>query len=237
MTDASATAKPTLREYAARYGLVAVIIIAILGTAYIVSERAGLDLVGTGGVNAQLIPKVGEEAPELLTVTRDGQLVPLSALRGYPVWINFWGSWCPPCRAEMPEVIAANETAKKAGVIMLGVNEGESQAEAEAYASRVGINFEIVFPIELSDEQIAEFKASTTLSPAQEAALDDTTKKWQVNNWPTHLFIDADGIVQAVVISPLTYESALDYVSLIVPGGVTPEVGSPVALPEASPAA
>jgi thiol-disulfide isomerase/thioredoxin len=221
-----------------RYGLVAVIIVAILGTAYIVSERAGLDLVGTGGVNAQLIPKVGEEAPELLVRSADGtQVIPLSTLRGRPVWINFWGSWCPPCRAEMPEVIQAYDTAMKSGVVMLGVNEGEPAQDAFTYADRVGINFPIVFPIELSDEQIAELKAETAMSPETEAALDSSTKKWQVNNWPTHLFIDAEGFVRAVVIAPLTYESALEYVSLIVPGGVAPEIAPPAASPEATPAA
>jgi thiol-disulfide isomerase/thioredoxin len=185
------------RDRAIRLGLVAVILIAILGGAYVISENAGLDIVGEGGVNAQLIPKVGEPAPELVVVTTDNQLVPLSALRGHPVWINFWGSWCQPCRAEMPDVIRAYDTLSAEGILMLGVNEGEEADVALNYADTVGINFPIVFPIRLSDEEIEELRSSEQYAGAVESL--ESAKKWQINNWPTHFFIDREGIVQAVV--------------------------------------
>lgn len=218
------------RDKMTRLGLVAIVLIAILGTAYIVSDRAGLDLVGSGGVNAQLIPKVGDTAPELIVITTDGQPIPLSALRGTPVWINYWGSWCQPCRAEMPEVIRAYETLNARGVLMLGVNEGETAEAALNYAATVGINFPIVFPLEPSAQELEELKASGELPEVVESA-----EKWQVNNWPTHIFIDGDGVVQAVVISQLTYESAVQYGEMILPDDAPP-AASPVASPAASPA-
>ena len=223
----------TKRDKLMRLGVVAIVLIAILGGAYIISEQAGLDLVGSGGVNAQLLPKVGDEAPELVVVDTTGQILPLSAFRGTPIWINFWGSWCQPCRAEMPEVIAAYSVLAPKGVLMLGVNEGETMEQAVDYANTVGINFPIVQPIELNTQQLEEAKAEGKVPQ-----LVETTEKWQVNNWPTHIFIDSDGIVQAVVISQLTYDKALAYGAMILPDTlpIASPGGTPVASPEATPA-
>lgn len=228
MTETPQPTGETTRDKITRLGLVAVVLIAILGSAYVISEKAGLDLVGSGGVNAQLLPKVGDTAPELIVIGTDQQIYPLSAFRGTPVWINFWGSWCQPCRAEMPEVIRAYDTLSKQGVLMLGVNEGEKPDQALDYAETVGINFPIVFPYDLTSEQIETLKAS-----GEVPELVESTEKWQVNNWPTHIFIDSDGIVRAVVIAGLTYESALHYGELILTD--TPPA-TPIASPEATPA-
>jgi thiol-disulfide isomerase/thioredoxin len=236
MTDSPQPVVESTRDKITRLGLVAVVLIAILGSAYIVSEKAGLDLVGSGGVNAQLLPKVGDTAPELIVIGTDQQIYPLSAFRGTPVWINFWGSWCQPCRAEMPEVIRAYDTLRKQGVLMLGVNEKEEPSQALNYANTVGINFPIVFPTDVSEEQLKQLKAS-----GEVPELVESTEKWQVNNYPTHVFIDSDGIVQAVVIAGLTYESALHYGEMILPNvpiflPATPGA-SPTSSPEATPAA
>ena len=200
MIEPSPATFETTRDKIIRLGLVAVVLIAILGGAYIASEKAGLDLVGKGGVNAQLLPKVGDTAPELIVIGTDQQIYPLSAFRGTPVWLNFWGSWCQPCRAEMPEVIRAYDTLSKQGVLMLGVNEGERADQALAYADTVGINFPIVFPYDLTTDQLEQLKET-----GEVPELVESTEKWQVNNWPTHIFIDGDGVVQAVVIAGLTY--------------------------------
>jgi peroxiredoxin len=55
--------------------------------------------------NAGGAPRVGECAPDFQLVNvRDNKSLQLSSLRGRPVFVNFWGTWCPPCRAEMPEM-------------------------------------------------------------------------------------------------------------------------------------
>lgn len=55
--------------------------------------------------NAAGAPRVGECAPDFQLVNvRDSRSLQLSSLRGKPVFVNFWGTWCPPCRAEMPEM-------------------------------------------------------------------------------------------------------------------------------------
>lgn len=96
--------------------------VAIVVVAWIVSEQAGFDTVGQGGINQQLLPKVGDLAPDFETEDLFGNPVRLSQFRGQPVWLMFWGSWCPPCRAEFPEVQRAYEQLALEGLRLLGVS-------------------------------------------------------------------------------------------------------------------
>src|SRR5581483_9054569 len=84
-----------------------VIALAIVAAAWWFGGRAGFQSIGQGGVNARLLPKVGDVAPDFETSDALGNRVRLSDFRGHPVWLMFWGSWCPPCRAEFPDVVAA----------------------------------------------------------------------------------------------------------------------------------
>jgi peroxiredoxin len=190
----------------ARLALVAIVAIAIVGTAWLVGEREDFGSIGQGGVNANLLPSVGDPAPELLTFTADGSPVRLSDLRGQPVWLNFWGSWCPPCRSEMPEVQAAYDTLHQRGLIMLGISMREDPAVAVAYANRVGATFPI-----LADPNYL----SGLLPEDQYPEIRKLVETYQVNNFPTHVFIDRDGIVRAVVLKPMDYETAVTYGELI----------------------
>ena len=186
--------------------LVAIIALAIVGAAWLVGERQGFGSIGQGGINANLVPAVGDPAPELLTFTPDGSLVRLSDLRGQPVWLNFWGSWCPPCRAEMPELQAAYEILQPRGLVMLGVSMGEEPGVAVEYANRVGATFPI-----LADPEYL----SSLFSEDQYPDIRELVETYQINNFPTHIFIDRDGIVRAVVLQPMDYATALHYGELI----------------------
>lgn len=95
------------------FGLVVAVL--LVGAAWLVGGRLGFDQLGQSGVNSRLLPKVGEAAPDLVALGADGEPVFLSEFRGKPVWLNFWGSWCPPCRAEMPEMQAAWERLQPRG--------------------------------------------------------------------------------------------------------------------------
>jgi len=201
--------------------LVAIIAIAIVGSAWLVGERANFGSIGQGGVNANLLPTVGEPAPELLTFSADGSLVRLSDLRGQPVWLNFWGSWCPPCRTEMPEVQAAYESLHPKGVIMLGISMREDPAVAVAYANRVGATFPI----------LADPNYLSSLFPEdQYAEIRKLVETYQINNFPTHIFIDRDGIVRSVVLKPMDYNTAVYYGEMIL-GVRSSNEASPPATP------
>jgi thiol-disulfide isomerase/thioredoxin len=205
----SAVSSESMRQRFARFGLVVVIVTAILGTAWIIGERQNFGSIGSGGVNAQLLPKVGEPAPEFFTLYADGQPMLLSALKGQPVWINFWGSWCQPCRAEMPELIAAYEILAPQGITMLAISLQETPSDAVSYAQLVGAPF----PILIDPGYMTQFLEGS--ANPELVKLAESPRSWQVNNFPTHIFIDQDGIVRAVVIEPLTVEKAVAYGEMI----------------------
>jgi thiol-disulfide isomerase/thioredoxin len=64
-------------------------------------------------------PRIGQPAPALDLATLDGGRASLGALRGHPVLINFWTSWCRPCRDEMPQIISRYHDLHPAGLEVL----------------------------------------------------------------------------------------------------------------------
>ena len=185
-----------------RVGLVFLIVVAIVGTAWLLGQREGFGDIGQGGINADLLPKVGEPAPEFVTMDLNGQVIRLSDFKGQPVWLNFWGSWCPPCRSEFPEIEAAYKTLQPQGLVMLGVAIRENPYVALDYANRVGGTFPIV-----ADPAGLETYLPDQVKPEFRKMIASYT----INNYPTHIFIDRDGIVRSVVISPMSYEMAVAY--------------------------
>ena len=200
-----------------RIALVATIAVVIVGAAWLLGERQDFGSIGQGGINANLVPAVGEPAPELLTFTADGSPIKLSDLRGQPVWLNFWGSWCPPCRAEMPELQAAYETLQPRGVVMLGVSMREDPAVAVDYANRVGATFPI-----LADPEYL----SNMFSEEEYPRIRELVETYKINNFPTHIFIDREGIVRAVVLQPMEYATAIHYGEMILGETVPPAASS-----------
>lgn len=182
-----------------------VIIVAIVGATWWMGERNGWADIGTGGSNARLLPKVGEEAPEFFTLREDGQPMQLSQFRGQPVWLNFWGSWCAPCRAEMPEFKSAYDTLTPQGIVILAVSVGETPEQAIRYRDLVGANFPVYI-----DPAYISFFIDAEAHPERAALFESMRNDWQIFNYPTHVFIDADGIVQEIVLAQMTEEEMLE---------------------------
>ena len=82
-------------------------LVVILLAAAFVGMNSGWESIGRGGINRTLLPKIGEPAPDFTTEDVFGNPVSLSQFKGQPVWLMFWGSWCPPCRAVFPDIQAA----------------------------------------------------------------------------------------------------------------------------------
>lgn len=76
------------------------------------------------------LPQPGYQAPDFTLTDMDGKTVKLSDFRGKPVLINFWASWCPPCRAEMPDLVKKSEKYKDQ-IVFLGVNLTTTEQDAE----------------------------------------------------------------------------------------------------------
>ena len=92
---------------------------------------------------------VGTTAPVFDLADDRGATVSLAAYKGRVVLMNLWASWCPPCRAEMPDLERLSQQYESAGLVVIGVNEGESPARARAFADSLGIRF----PIWVDDQQ------------------------------------------------------------------------------------
>jgi cytochrome c biogenesis protein CcmG/thiol:disulfide interchange protein DsbE len=164
--------------------LVAAVIVA---AALTIGARLGWDAIGSGGINQRLLPKVGDVAPDFETEDVYGNPVRLSQFRGQPVWLMFWGSWCPPCRAEFPDIQAAYAQLEPQGIRMLGVSLREPPADAASYAALHGATFLV-------------------LSDPDER---DTSPTYPILNFPTHIFIDRDGVIRSIVLEDMDREQAV----------------------------
>ena len=175
--------KPGLAQALVGIGLA----LAIIAGAWLVGGRAGFDDIGEGGVNRKFLPEVGEPAPDLMALDGTGSPVWLHDFRGKPVWLTFWGSWCPPCRAEMPEIEAAYQQLAPEGLVLMAVSVNEPYPVSLAFAQGLGATFPILNVPRL--QLIAD--------------------RYDARNYPTHLFIDENGVVQKIIAGQLNEQTAL----------------------------
>lgn len=175
--------RPSLRQ-----GVIGIAMaLAIVGGAWFVGGQAGFDEIGEGGINRRFLPEVGEAAPDFVALDGTGTGVWLHDFKGQPVWLTFWGSWCPPCRVEMPEIEAAYQQLAPQGLVLMAVSVDERYEVSLAFAQALGATFPIlnVFDRDL----IAD--------------------RYDVYNYPTHIFIDGNGIVQKIIPGQLNEETAV----------------------------
>jgi cytochrome c biogenesis protein CcmG, thiol:disulfide interchange protein DsbE len=120
-------------------------------------------------------PRVGFLAPDFVLPTPTGETLTLSDLRGKPVVLNFWASWCAPCRVETPYFQALSEQ-YAAEVMFVGVNQGETADIARQFAA----DYELTYPL----------------------VLDETSRisrEYAIFGLPTTLFIDAEGVIRHII--------------------------------------
>lgn len=100
-----------------------------------------LALFGYGLVQKAPKTLVGSPAPDFTLELFDGGEITLSELRGQVVVINFWASWCPPCREEAPILEATWNEYRDKGVLFIGVDWMDTEGEALAYIEEFGLTF------------------------------------------------------------------------------------------------
>jgi cytochrome c biogenesis protein CcmG, thiol:disulfide interchange protein DsbE len=132
-------------------------------------------------------PQVGFLAPDFELRLTDGDAVQLSALRGKPVIINFWATWCGPCRDEMPALEQVWQRYGKGDVMLLGVNQGEDLQTITAFAHG---EMDVSFPL-LLDSQL------------------DVSRLYNIRAMPTTFFVDANGRIQDIQIGGPLDQAAL----------------------------
>ncbi len=172
-----------------RIGLSLTVAFAIVIGAWYVVGQQNVSTLGSAGMNTQLLPKVGSDAPNFTVADLLGNKVSLSDFKGQPVWLTFWGSWCPPCRAEMPDMVEAYKELQPKGVVMLAVSLDESPLNASNFAAINHATF-----IAYSD-------------PDRSA----TGAAYPILNFPTHVFIGRDGKVKLLILKSMSVEEAVGY--------------------------
>lgn len=147
-------------------------------------SRVPSDALSAGMVFA---PQKGFLAPDFTLETTTGETLTLSELRGKPVILNFWASWCPPCRAEMPALQTLYEQAHP-DFILLGVNASTQDRLPNAY--QLIAEMKLTFPILLDTRGTA-------------------IAAYRVISLPTTFFIDGQGVIREVVIGGPLNEAGL----------------------------
>jgi len=95
----------------------------------------------------------GAPAPDFTLVSLDGSKVTLSEFRGKAVLLNFWATWCPPCKVEMPWFAELQKQYASEGLVVLGVAMDDSQPDAIAkFASQMGVNY----PVLLGTDKVSD---------------------------------------------------------------------------------
>jgi len=134
-----------------------------------------LTLLFTVTSSQAAMPVVGSVAPEFTLKSSTGRNLKLSDHRGQVVMINFWATWCGPCRQELPLLNHLHEQYQKAGFTLLGVNIDDRADTAQAMARKLGITFPVLFDNEKR-----------------------VSRLYDVNAMPSTLLIDRDGRVRYV---------------------------------------
>jgi len=119
-----------------------------------------------------VIPEVNQAAPDFALTTLTGESVRLSELKGRVVAVNFWATWCGPCRLEMP-LLQTYADRYPQDLTVLAVNDAEPIEKVQPYVDDLGLSF----PILLDEKELV-------------------TRLYRVRGFPTTIFIDRDGKIR-----------------------------------------
>ena len=146
----------------------AIILLSVLGSGLVLAGCSS-GSASDGGSDAERL------APDFQLLSLDGQTISLSDFRGKPVLLNFWATWCGPCKFEMPflQEIYEDEEWLEKGLVILAVDVGENPARVKLFASSLKLSFTVLLDID-----------------------QDVALQYNLRAFPTTFFLDKDGIIQ-----------------------------------------
>lgn len=147
--------------------------VATLITSIIISAMAAIPLSANAGVSKEQTidaVKVIKPAPNFSLTDTNDKVRKLSDYRGHVVAVNFWATWCPPCRKELPSMQKTYKALKKTGFRIIGVNVGEKWDTVASFLS----NLSLTYPIVLDKDSSA-------------------MQKWHIIGLPTTFIVDKEG--------------------------------------------
>ena len=157
--------------------LLAIILVVILASVLV----SGLVMTGCSG-QAQG-PEIGKLAPDFELSSLDGQVVSLSDFLGKPVFLNFWATWCGPCRFEMPFIQKMYEGLSGEGLVVLAVNVQENPTAVREFVESFGLTFPVLL-----------------------ATNSEVPLAYNIRGIPATFFIDENGIIQDIKIGAFASE-------------------------------
>lgn len=125
-----------------------------------------------GPIAAAAPPRVGQPAPPFKAKTLDDKQLSLTDYRGKPVYLDFFASWCAPCREETPGIVKFSKQYGKRGLVIIGLDDNEISDRAEGFRDQYKVPFAIVI--------------------ANQKLLDS----YGVIALPVHVFIDRKGNIK-----------------------------------------
>jgi len=162
------------------------VLILLLSAAWIWLSAAPPGSTTSGEIPA---PQEGFLAPDFSLETLNGETIMLSELRGTPLLINLWASWCGPCRAEMPAMQRIFEKYSSSGsftILAVNATNQDNPANAAAFVSEHNLTFPILMDVD------GEVSAS-----------------YQLRSLPTSFFVNREGIIEEIVIGGPMSEALL----------------------------
>ena len=165
-----------IREFVSGAALAACCVFGLASTAH------AADLPPLSHSLTQQTPK---PAPALKLKDLDGRLHDLAQLKGKVVLINFWATWCPPCRREMPSMERLSQALQGEPFVVLAVDVGEDADTIEAFTGQ--LDTALTFPILLDTRS-------------------RTMQAWKVAGLPTTYLVDKQGRIVASAIGGLAFD-------------------------------
>ncbi|MEW9699036.1 thiol-disulfide oxidoreductase ResA [Paenibacillus sp. SI8] len=153
-------------------------VVLIIGVFTIITNLSAAD--------SKKYPQVGSKAPDFSLIGLDGSSHKLSDYKGKPVLVNFWGTFCPPCKEEMPDLQKQYEKWSSKGVVFLEVNVDKNKITVQSFMEQYKLNLPVLLD-----------------------AKEEVRKLYGVMDYPTTFFIGPDGKVEVKKIGQMT-ESFID---------------------------
>ena len=168
--------------------------LSLLGLGWIAySQEPAASLAG--GQELTEAPIAGYIAPQFTLTSTLGEQIALTDYRGQPVVLNFWATWCPPCRAEMPHFQAASVKYNGQATV-LGVDQGEPPSIVSDFGSALNITYPL-----LVDQD------------------NSINRTYGVSALPTTVFIDGEGVVAEVFTGIVNQAVLEDRIERLIAGG------------------
>lgn len=120
----------------------------------------------------------------------NGNKVTLSELKGKKVFLNFWATWCPPCKAEMPDIEKLYQETKDSDLVILAINAGDDKSTVQDFITKNNYNFSVLLDTD-----------------------GEVSRLYQVTGIPTSYFIDTEGYLDDGISGAISLESMKEYVN------------------------